>query len=189
MVRGPKSTPDSRLDSPGTTDSEADPKYFQYLSSYAMNGCLSNANYDNGGTPSNHHPLHKINEFQASQALVFRDYPMTGALGDNGQFYPATKADPSVTPVDQPSVSARHSSLKKGNIVTNDPTFIRTMQGGIPVSFLDGHAELWPIYVFYDNLNEPGRDMGPSAIWICPTQADGGNQITTRSMTDIMGSD
>jgi prepilin-type N-terminal cleavage/methylation domain-containing protein len=150
------------------------PKLFGNISSYVMNGCLSNQNYDGSSTNAGNgiHPQHKINEFKPSVAC-FWDYPARGAVGENGVNYPVTKADPGCSPTERPGVSGRHGSLKTSNIPLNDATFVRGITGGVPISFIDGHGEIWPFYVYVDNCNAPGRDNGTSALWCMPGAPNG----------------
>jgi prepilin-type processing-associated H-X9-DG protein len=172
-----------------------------------MNTSLTNGNWDKlvppstsepaGGPPGKagvpEHKAHKMNEFSAANSVAFWDCPTTAAIGEVGQVYDAgaLKKDPSSNGTDRPIVSGRHTSLKPGGIPKGDPYFYLKITGGVPVAFLDGHAELWSIPTFHDNLNEPGRDMGPSALWVCPGDPSGKGgwpNATNRTMTDIMGS-
>jgi prepilin-type processing-associated H-X9-DG protein len=158
-----------------------------------MNTALTNANFDHGGTGGPPHYPHKLNEFKAANSVAFWDSPMTGTVGEAGVAYGAgaNKADPSSNGTDRPIVSGRHTSLKGGGIPQNDQTFYLSVSGGVPVSFLDGHAEMWSLPTFHDNLNEAGGDAGPSAIWVAPGDPkgrggwDGG---TNRAMGDLLGS-
>jgi len=153
-------------------------KMFGVMSSYVMNGCLSNENYDgsasNGG--NNNHPLHKVTEFHPYNA-AFWDYPATGAIGEGGAFFNTTKADPAGRPIDRPAVSGRHGTLKNTNIAANDPNFISSVNGALPTVFLDGHAELWQFGAYLENLNQPGGMAGISALWCDPTGPGGGSGL------------
>src|SRR6185503_93141 len=71
---------------PLAQQSDANPAYFQFLSTYVMNSCLSNLTYDGQTvTPSviSHRLLHKVNEFPPT-SLAFWDFPQTASIGEAG---------------------------------------------------------------------------------------------------------
>jgi prepilin-type processing-associated H-X9-DG protein len=172
---------------PGTTT-----PLFNALSSYIMNTCLCNYNWDsaNPNASSNsayaYHPMHKMNEFHPYN-VAFWDYPAAGNIFYSAgvpQPYLLHKSDPSGDGTDRPSVSGRHA----GNISVddNDALFTSKISGGVPTAFLDGHVELWPIYAFESALQTPGMPEGASPIWCSPTMDRGGlGTSPTYTMTDI----
>jgi prepilin-type N-terminal cleavage/methylation domain-containing protein len=177
------------LADPGTVD----PRFFQSISSYTMNLNLCNGNNDSpaAATPAAARLLHLVTQFKPAQTVVFWDYPMSGTIGAvDGVAYPANKKDPASALTDRPSVSARHTNFKPTGVTVDDQTFINKVQGTIPVSFLDGHAEAWQLYVYRDALNSPGDPGGTSALWVAygdPKGMGGFGGTPNNTMTDILG--
>jgi prepilin-type N-terminal cleavage/methylation domain-containing protein len=142
---------------------------YSYLTSYCMNGWMSNANGDQGGTATAateiHNP-HKITEFKPN-AVVYWDYPNYNISGSQ---------DPSNLPQDNnpPSFSGRHCSIDTVMIANNS---YQMVGGGVPCVFIDGHAELYQAYQILDALNLPGLPAGASAFWNSPTYQDGGYDV------------
>jgi prepilin-type N-terminal cleavage/methylation domain-containing protein len=161
---------------------------FGALSSYVMNSWLANTftagaapnagddldpDWNHQLPPNGNHHLHKINEYHPFQ-MAFWDYPTNNAINGAGNTLSLSKADPAsdcAGGTDKPCVSGRHTS--GGNPV--DPNFANYVQGGVPVVFMDGHAELWPLFNFTDALNAPGYPDGVSPLWASPNSARGGN--------------
>lgn len=145
-----------------------------YLTSYVMNGLLSNANFDrrtitnmDGAVSSatGDHPPHKITNFKPN-AAAFWDYPTY-----NGN----AAADPANAPVDTPGTwTGRHTNASGSGQVSVDGTSYNNWSGVVPVAFIDGHAEAWRLDELVAQINTPGDPGGTSAVWISPTQINGG---------------
>jgi prepilin-type N-terminal cleavage/methylation domain-containing protein len=161
---------------------------FNALTSYVMNSSLCNFEWDNpkGGTITSPpkayhtHPLHKLNEFHPAN-VAFWDYPAGGSLDNSGNQYYVHLSAPSSLGKDRPCVSGRHA----GPINHVAGGFLNQMPGGLPTVFIDGHAELWPLYLFQQNMVPKGLPAGSSAIWCCPNAPQGGYDDGNYTMTDI----
>jgi prepilin-type N-terminal cleavage/methylation domain-containing protein len=151
------------------------PTSFSRLTSYSMNGMISNANFDKPGTknPSSSapgatpvHPPHKITQFKPN-AAVFWDCPTTNTK---------PSADPSNSPVDNnPGTwSGRHTNASGSGITAVDGSSYKQWTGVVPVAFIDGHAEAWQLSAVVDQINTPGDPNGTSCVWCSPTQDGGG---------------
>jgi prepilin-type N-terminal cleavage/methylation domain-containing protein len=142
------------------------PANCSYLSSYIMNGWLSNANGDqpSGTGATGIHLPHKITEFKPYM-LAFWDYPC---------YNTNISADPSNLPQDNnpPSFSGRHCINLTPTAISSN--LIDAVGGGTCCVFLDGHAELWAPYQIISQLNTPGLPQGSSAMWCSPTYSAGG---------------
>lgn len=171
-------------------DSPKDPKYFQLLTSYVMNGWMCNKNFDRNTAatsnpgPYNTHPLHKINEFKPWHA-VYWDYPSGDAYGGSNVLYSQErKQGPTTDPYEFPCVAVRHSG-KTPNLV-GQSDFAQSLSGGIPVVFLDGHAEAKPAYSWEEGLRDYGYPRGMSPFWASPTQPNGGGGGNNTLLVDIL---
>ena len=159
---------------PASVSSNGTIPLFSALTSYCMNIWLCNYNEDpqnpapNGGYSN--HPLHKITEYHPYN-VAFWDYPSSG-LTFAGTSYPQDKSDPASDGDHNASVSARHATAP--HLYINDLNYVNQFAGGIPTVFIDGHAELWPVYAFQNALNEPGLPQGSSPMWCSPNTTQGG---------------
>lgn len=182
-----------------------DAKGFNFLTSYVMNGCLSNLNWDKNptsysGNPASagansYHLLHKINEFPGI-SVAFWDWPRNGSFGTGGTLQNGNtgKTDPSsllLVGGDKPALSGRHLSQRPDAPSASDPNWYTRVQGSVPVSFLDGHAESWPVYVWHDQLLNPGGNGGTSAYWVLPVDPARGGCPTNPvdNFADMLGAD
>lgn len=169
---------------PLADQNEADHKSFAYICTYVMNGNLGNYPFDGTG---NFRPQHKRTEFPGV-CVAYWDWPATGSIGSGGasESNGAKKIDPSSNGTDWPATSGRHTNLKS---IPTDNNFYTSVTGGLPVSFLDGHAEIWPIYVFHDNLNTNGPPNGNSMLWVAPgdPKGNGGYGGQSYTMTEVIG--
>ena len=143
-----------------------------FLSSYVMNGWLSNANGDQptGSGATGIHPAHKIGEFP-SYTIAFWDYPVVSSTqyADSG-----IAEDPSNLPQDSnpPSFTGRHRDPL--NLSTISSNSYSSVGGGAPCVFIDGHAEMLAAYQIINFLNTPGLPVGSSPFWTSPTYINGG---------------
>jgi type II secretory pathway pseudopilin PulG len=166
---------------------------FNALTSYVMNSSLCNWEWDAPPTPgvpwstmhlpstyTTGHPLHKISEFRGYN-VAFWDYPAAGSKDGSGNNYQIHLSAPSSLGKDRPCVSGRHAG--QANVVANG--FLNDVSGGVATSFVDGHAEMWPLYSFQKNMVMNGQPAGSSAIWCCPTAPNGGYDKQNYTMTDI----
>lgn len=199
---------DGKLDvlrCPLDTNDPVSGKPFNFLTSYVMNGCLSNLNWDdpskkyNGNSSSagatGIHHLRKVNEFP-SISVAFWDWPRHGAIGAGGtvQNGNTTKTDPAsllLVGGDKPAISGRHLNQKPTPPAGADATWFLSVQGSVPVSFLDGHAEAWSVAAFRDQLMTAGRDQGTSAYWVLPADPARGGCPTNPvdNFADMLGAD
>jgi prepilin-type processing-associated H-X9-DG protein len=180
----------SVLQCPLAEPSDADPAYFQVMSTYIMNLNLSNAGFDGAKlSPANSHyrPLHKINEFPPT-SIAFWDYPQRPSIGSNGSVEAngAHLTGPASNGTNWPALSGRHTNIKT---IPTDNNFYLTVTGGVPTAFLDGHAEIWPMYVWHDQMNMPGQPEGDSKLWVCPGDpaGRGGRGTPNYTMTEVIG--
>ena len=175
--------------SPPSVSSSGGP-LFNALTSYGMNVWLCNYNSDdpvnNGKTPDKSgyaatslHQLHKINEFKPYH-IAFWDWP---AAGNNvaGVVHNLTKADPAVGVQANPGITGRHGGPEMSQV----NGAVQNIPGGCPVVFLDGHAENWPFYMWFNTNNSPGLPEGSSPYWASPTVDKGGYDNQTISMINI----
>jgi prepilin-type N-terminal cleavage/methylation domain-containing protein len=163
-----------------STDGKNTP-LFTALTSYAMNVWLANYNSDDPSQASLNpassdtaykktfiHQLHKINEFKP-YALAFWDWP-AGNTVNGTSLQTATKPDPCGGVQATPCVTGRHG----GPVEMRTGSFIQSVPGGCPAVFLDGHAENWPFYMYYNAFNTYGPPLGTSPYWVSPNSPNGG---------------
>jgi prepilin-type N-terminal cleavage/methylation domain-containing protein/prepilin-type processing-associated H-X9-DG protein len=170
------------LDSDPPFTTKAGKPLFNALTSYVMNAWLSNTAGKSGATtdadsdwnneppPGGNHHLHKITDYHPYN-LVFWDWPAGANINAAGTVHSLSKADPADDATDDPCVTGRHAGSPSATV---DSDFVNTISGGVTVVFIDGHAEVWPLYSFEAALNTPGGSLGTSPLWCSPTALRGG---------------
>jgi prepilin-type N-terminal cleavage/methylation domain-containing protein len=126
------------------------------VSSYVMNGWMSNEWYDDPTAGQHHLYLqHKINEFKPWHAMFWEGGNTPSSLSSN---------DPSNKPDDMPTIALnRHAYVQVVNgVVANG--------GAACFAFVDCHCEVWDVSQFRTAFTTPGQPMGTSPLWAGPNE-------------------